>query len=455
MSCLGYVSRGAAVLVAVAVTVAPARAYHAKTHAGLTERAALSSSLHKKLGAQLGRPLGLYEPLTLDGDPMRDRDRRELERRLHELDPEGGYVPDHGRLTALDWLIAGAAVEGVPAERLRHHFFDPLSGRGLDDRDGSALRVRVAAAASGVGTVRGIFTGASFDGTGIAAPDWLLAHDNDWGLMRFADELERSAAAPTAAARDAALARALVAAGAMAHVLEDLGDPTFVRNDYRVALEANDGPYERFTLHRYGRLGLPELATKPVAKLHLRALFHDDDGSGLGDRTQARFFSPGTLPDTQRYPQPSVTAGEASEGYVAGAVPHLVHYREAERGIVWSLDERCFADYARALLPETTSYAAGLIELLFRGRLEVAVAHGGALVTARELGLGAGTVTLYADVAGRPRQAVRARRIITASDGEALLDATLPAGAQRVAAVFRGVDRNGEPIVIVQEQAVR
>jgi hypothetical protein len=450
-----FVAFVVALIVAVALVPSPARAYHAKTHAGLTERAALASSLHKKLSTQLGRPLGLYEPLTLDGDLTRDGERRELERRLKQLDPEGGYVPDRGRLTALDWLVAGAAVEGVPAERLRHHFYDPASGRGLDDRDGSALRNRVAAATWGIGTVRGIFTGASFDGTGMAAPDWITARENAWGLARFGDELERSVAAATAPAREGALARALLAAGAMAQVLEDEGDPTFVRNDYRVALEALDGPYERFTLMRYGRLGVPESVAAPIVKTHLRALFHDSDGSGLADRTQARFFSPGTLPDTQRYGLPEANAGADVQGYAAGVVPHLAHYREGERGIIWSLDERCFADYAGVLLPETTRYAAGLIELLFRGRLELAVEHGAATVKVKELGLGAGTVTLYADVSGQPRQKVRARQLHAAGDGEAVLDATLPAGAQRVAAVFRGVDSNGEPVVIVEEQHVK
>jgi hypothetical protein len=439
--------------VAVALLPLAAHAYHDKTHAGLTERAALASSLHKKLTTELGRALGLYEPLALAG--TQDRDRRELEHRLQKLDPEGGYVPDRGKLTALDWLVAGSAVEGVPAERLRNHFYDPTSGRGLDDRVGSALRARVASAAWGVGTVRGIFTGDNFDGTGMAAPDWIASRDNGWGLPRFQDELERSVTAATAAERDSALAKALVAAGAILAVLQDAGDPTFVRNDYRVALAEQDGPYERFALMRYGRLGVPELGGAPVVKAHLAELFHDGEGGGLADRTNARFFSPGTLPDSGRYAWPHASAGEDESGWAEGAVPHLAHYRDGEHGPIWSLDERSLGDYAALLLPETARYAAGALELLFRGRLEIAVEHGGATVSARELGLGAGTVALYADVSGQPRQRVRTRQLRDASDGETLLDAALPAGTQRVAAVFRGVDKNGEPIVIVREQHLK
>ena len=446
--------RCALLVIAVALAL-PAHAYHAATHAGLTERAALASSLHARLMQRFDRALGLYEPLALDGGD-RDPARRELLRRLAQLDPEGGYTPDRGRLSALGWLVAGAAGEGVPAERTRNHFYDPTRGSGLDEVGGEALRTRVTSAANGVGTVRGVFTGTTFDGSGMAAPDWLRSADNEWGLQRFFDELERSAAAATAAERDGALARALLAAGAIAHVVEDAGDPTFVRDDYRVALEADAGPYERFVVAEYGRVGVPELGGAPVAKPRLAALFHDGDGTGLADRTQSRFFTPGTLPDSGRYTRPQTAPGRALAGYASGAgVAHLARYERTQRGIYWTLDERCYADYARALLPETARYAAGALELLFRGRLEVAIANGSATVTARELPLGRGKVTLYADVAGGARQLVRARNVMAAADGEAILDVALPAGTRHVAAVFRGVDGAGEPLVVVQEHALK
>src|SRR5262249_12446223 len=150
-------------------------------------------------------------------------------------------------------------------------------------------------AASGVGSVRGVFTGEAFDGSGLAAPDWVRAPDNEWGLARFHDELERAVSAPSAAAREGALARALLAAGAILHLVGAMGDPTMVRDDYRVALEAEEGPYERYVAASFGRLGVPEPGGAPVIAPSLRALFHSDDRHGLADRTQARFFSPGTL----------------------------------------------------------------------------------------------------------------------------------------------------------------
>jgi hypothetical protein len=404
---------------------------------------------------RFGRALGLYEPLALDGN-ARDPARRELMRRIAQLDPESGYEPERGRLSALGWLVAGAGIEGVPAARTRNHFYDPSRGRGLDEVDGEALRTRLGAAATGVGSVRGVFTGTTFDGSGMASIDWLRSADNDWGLPRFFDELERSAAAGTPAERDGALARALVAAGSILHVLEAAGDPTFVRDDYRVALEADAGPYERFVVAEYGRVGVPDLGGPPVVKPTLNALLHDGDGSGLADRTQARFFTPGTLPDSGRYTRPQTTPGEAPFGYAAGAVPHLVRYERTPNGIRWSLDERCFADYARVLLPETARYAAGALELLFRGRLDVATANGSATVTVHDLALKSGTVSVYADVGNAPRRLVRARKLLgPAADGETIGDVALPAGTRRVAAVFRGVDAVGEPLVIVQEQPLK
>lgn len=441
-------------LLLVIAAAARADAYHATTHAGITERAALASSLHKRLMAQLGRALGLYEPLVLDGNEH-DPARRELLRRLSQLDPEGGYVPDRGRLSAMEWLVAGAAVEGVPAARTRNHFYDPSRNRGLDEVGGEGLRTRLRAAATGVGSVRGIFTGNGFDGSGQAAIDWLRAPENEWGLGRFLDERERAAAAPTAAARDGALARALLAAGAITHLVEDMGDPTFVRDDYRVALEADAAPYERFVTLEYGRLGVPELGGPPVKATHLLALFHAPDGSGLADRTQARFFSPGTLPSSSRYTRPQVAPGAGLTGYASGAVPHLVRWARTPDGIAWTLDERCLADYARALLPETARYAAGALELLFRGRLDVAVAHGTVAATAEEVALGRGRLSLYADVGDEPRRLADAREVGGAAKGARLPPLQLPAGARRIAVVFRGVDANGEPLVVVQEQPVR
>ena len=231
--------------------------------------------------------------------------------------------------------------------------------------------------------------------------------------------------------------------------------PTFVRDDYRVALEADAGPYERFVAPSTAASACPSVGGAPITKAHLGTLFHDAAGSGLADRTQSRFFSPGTLPDSGRYARPQTAPGNAFAGYASGAVPHLAHYQRTARGLAWTLDERCFADYARALLPETARYAAGALELLFRGRLDVAASGGSATVSVHDVALGRGKMSVYADVGDGARKLLGARDVSGAADGDHVLDVSLPAGTRRVAAVFRGVDGAGEPLVVVQEQPLK
>ena len=56
---------------AFAARVPAAHAYDpATTHAGLTERAALASELHRVLARALSRPLGLFEPIALSFDQL-------------------------------------------------------------------------------------------------------------------------------------------------------------------------------------------------------------------------------------------------------------------------------------------------------------------------------------------------------------------------------------------------
>ena len=429
-----------------------ARAYDPPTHAGLTEQAALASTLHRKLVDRLARPLGLFERLRLEPDA-------ELRHRLDRLDPEGGFVPDErGANTVLAWLTAGAVLEDVPAHRERNHFFDPSSGAGLDEMGQLALRTRLTDVQTGIGSMRGVFTGASFDGSGVASYAWAIAPraQNDWGLNRFLDERERAATSSRPAERDQALVCALLAAGALVHLVEDAGDPALVRNDFRVALEADDRSYERFVVTRYGRVAVPEPGGAAIVKSRFLELFRDGSGGGLAERTQRRFFSPGTLPDSGRYALPEAHARSGPAGWARSEdVPHLAAWRRTQSGVSWSLDERAFADTARLLLPEIGRYATGALEFLFRGRLAVTTADDLVRVKLDEIGLGAGTVTLYADGESGTRQKLVADKVTGARPGTELLKAPRPPWARQVAAVFRGYDDAGEPIVIVEESLLK
>ncbi len=433
---------------AFAFAFAPsAQAYEAPTHAGLTERATLAATLHQRLINELARPLGLYEALQLaSGD-------HELDHRLAKLDPEGGYAPDaSGRQTALAWIVAGAVLEGVPAARTRDHFYDPVSGAGLD-QDERAFRTRVGAAVSGIGTLRGIFTGSNFDGSGHSSIEWLTAGRalNDWGVQRFLDERERSVSAVRPADREDALVRSLLAAGAIAHLIEDAGDPAFVHDDWRIALAGEGAAYQQWVAAHFGRLAIPAPAPGALARAHLVDFIHDAAGEGLADRTARRFFSPGSLPSTGAPTPPSLSTPTAASGYVASSdVTHLAAYRKEAAGVVFWLDERCHKDYAAALLPEIGRNVVAALELLFRGKLEIAEADGNLVVRAVELPLGKGRVTLFADDDKGNRRVVGSADVANAAAGDVLLSAP-SSGALRLAALFRGVDAAGEPIVIARE----
>jgi hypothetical protein len=447
----------AALLVFALLIAGPARAYEPVTHAGLTERAALSAPLHKLLIERLGLPLGLYEPLTLHRGSATDRD---LLHRVSRLDPEGGYSADDGRQTVLGWLAAGSVLEGVPATRNRNHFLDPTTGKGLHDvgRD-LALRTRMADVGAGTGSVRGVFTGTNFDGSGEPAVEWLLGRDNEWGLRRYLDERERAASAAAPTDREDALVRALLAAGAILHVVEDMGAPSHVRNDFRVAIEADGARYERLVAQRFGRIALPEGGGgKPPHHGRLMDLLHDSSGGGLADRTNRRFFSDGTLPGITKYPLPAAQAGAAASGYVPGdTVAHLARWDRVPGGVVvWSLDERCLLDYAQALLPETTRYAEAALELLFhtQGGLDVTVGDS-LTIGVRDLGLGAGMLSIYADTASGERRPLERKSLSSAQAGETLTSVHRPDWARHATAVFRGVDRTGEPVVLVEEVTLK
>jgi hypothetical protein len=413
-------------------------AYEAPTHAGLTERAALAAGLHQRLSAELARALGLYETLKLAAGDA------ELDRRLAKLDPEGGYAPDGGRQTALGWVVAGAVLEGIPAARTRNHFFDPTRGTGLDQSDRS-LRNRVGAAVSGIGTMRGIFTGANFDGSGRSSLEWLAApkNVNEWGLQRFADERERAVSAATPAERDDALARSLIAAGSIAHLIEDAGDPALVHDDWQKALATDGAPYETWVASRFGRLAVPGPAPAGAARAHLLDIIHDSAGQGLADRTARRFFSPGSLPPMGVTPPPSLQPPSSPSGYVGSAdVAHLAAYRKEPVGTVYWLDERCHKDYADALLPEIERAVITALDLLFRGRLEVAASDGTVEVRAADVTLGKGRVSLFADDEKGNRKKLSSAEV--PAGAEVLLRA--PTDAKKLAAVFRGVDSARAPI---------
>jgi hypothetical protein len=479
----------------MATMVAPARAYDpATTHAGLTQHAALASTLHRVLARRLGRPLGLFEPIALDRAALSAVDARVLGGRLDALDPAGGYRPGpDGTAPALGWVVAGSVIAVTPAERGQNLFYDPSRGSGLAQagglfQTGYALRMLFASN----GGLRGAATGTTFNLTGRPSTEWLTAADNDVGLRVFYDQLEAAGTGAEPRARATALARALLALGGTLAVLEDAGDPAHVRNDFRAAfLTAGSGPfdrgspYERFVAETYGLSGVPAPGS-PVDRPNVMAYITAADSQGLADRTQRRFFSDGTVPDevvVDRQTTPAEVMQDARESLPYGlpTVPHLdltalgdIHYAYApaephaagapmpprRRRLVaylrvpghvkFFLDSAVYRDTAQALLPEIGGYAAGLIDHLFRAEIHLEVTGGTATVSVSGVrgALSSGEIRLFADDAAGKRRA-----FATVPASGAAASVSVPAGARRIAAVLRGADAAGD-LVSVAESSV-
>ena len=117
------------------------------------------------------------------------------------------------------------------------------------------------------------------------------------GIPVFFDNWERAVSLAEPRARESALVRSLLALGGVLAVLEDAGQPAFVRNDFRGAfLQRDEGSaYEQFVAEHYGRTGLPAAAAL-VSRPDIASFFASADGKGLANRTQRSFFSEGTIP---------------------------------------------------------------------------------------------------------------------------------------------------------------
>ncbi len=493
----------------------PAAAYDATTTlAGLTEQAALSSRLHRRLVDRLGFSLGLFEPLRLDVAALKPEQARSLHVRLQTLDEGQGYAPEllarqpgqshpARRQHALGWLAAGTVIEAVPAARQRHHFFEPRSGRGLYRPAGlTAAAASLQSVRDGMSTTRQLLAGAAVDGTGIAAPDWIEAPTNDLNVAAFFTAYEHAVLEKSPAVRESALAGALLAAGAIVGVLEQMGDPAHVRNDLP---DVVDGAFQRYVTDHYGRAGVPAPGTLPPEALtprHLRELFTTETSQGLADRTMRRFYSAGSLPGTELgdmpplvgrppFPNPPYTDEHGlpvpeivmPSGWPSGAsgylgTPALKHLAlwerrtaseleprtgEPLRSVHFALDEACYADYATTLLPEIGRYAQVALDYLFRGELRLSLkgeknGEQQLVVRVAESAVGSGTLTLLAELPEGSRQILATQATLPTRAGGTLATLTVPEqdfkNSHRLVVLFRGRDHESEPLITSAQLAL-
>lgn len=479
----------------------------ATTHAGLTGEAVLRSGLHQALRG-LGLPLGLFASLRLSRAALATS-AAELTR-LHDdlarLEAAEGYRPgDDGVQTALAWVTAGSVLAALPAHHERHHFFDPVRQRGLDQRRwGASASAATLATLEGGDRLRALLAGVGFDLSGMAAPQWLRASANRFTLGSFFVQLEAATRAASAAAREQHLVLALLALGGVLHVLQDMGSPVHVRNDFAPGMLERLGgspfdrgsAFERYVAERFGRVGLESLADRAgrralVTRPSVAAFFSASDWQGLADLTHARHFSPGTLPGPV-----TVAAGAdaavvhraltRSLPYAAPPLPALdlacarqrvchahgsggawLAYRidGAARLQLW-LDERSHAATARDTLPRVLRYSAGLIAHLLRGTLALEpLTSGGLAARHRGPALVSGTLRwLIEDRSGTRR--LLAERALDRDQREsgALVDdlsaqqlsaISADPQARRLLAQLVGRDRQGDPVLTVTSLPLR
>jgi hypothetical protein len=433
-----------------------AHAWEAQTtQAGLAEQAALSSRLHKRL-VVLGFDGGLFEPLTVP-----PADAKALIETLHLLSPSHGSVPDaRGRQTALAWLAAGAAIADVPAKLGANHFFDPITKKGWEKPSRGVLGGLSDAVRQAVGR-------AAVPSHGVPAIDWVTDTHNPLNLSGFLDQYAKAVSAETPGERSRAMAGALVAAGAMLHVLGDLGAPSRVRGDEAAHFDQlGGGPddlgsrFERVAALAFGRLGIPA-PSRVITRDHLRDFFSTADGQGLADEISTTYFSENTLPAPTRTgsdtkpklarPLPALPAklnlmaATRDDGTTlrnpAGVC--LARY-SVEHGVVsFRLDDDCMLEEVTAILPEVAAYETGLLDFLLRGELTVTA---GQDIAISAKGLGAGSLDIFVEDSSGVRKNIGTQNV---QAGDLNVHVGIPETGSRVVALFRGVDANGEQIVAV------
>jgi len=447
-----------AVTAVLALVPAQAGAWEPETtHGGLAEQAALASRLHKRL-VSLGFTGGLFEPLTIP-----PADAPALIDALKLLSPSHGAVPDsRGRQAALAWLAAGAALADIPAAYGANHFFDPATGRGWTEPDRAVISELSDA-------VRRVVGRAPLPGRGMPAPDWVTAKQNPLNLASFLDQYAKSVSAATPGERSRHMASALIAAGAMLHVLGDLGAPSRVRGDSAAHLDPlGGGPddlgsrFERIAALVYGRLGVPG-PSRTITRQHLRDYFTAKDGGGLADIIARSYFSPHTLPRPTRIgagevrpklvrPQPALPArlnlmaASRDEGTLLrdAAGTCLARYRVEHGLLSFTIDDDCMLEQLAVILPDVAAYETGLLDFLLRGELTIAIG-GDIAVTGK--GLGAGTVDVLVEDDRGVRTKLTTAQV--AGGSEQLARVAAPSTGVRVVAVFHGSDAAGEPVVAV------
>lgn len=286
--------------------------------------------------------------------------------------------------------------------RPRNHFYDPLTGLGLQ------------------GVSIPFFTI-------YASPDWALANtrtisDQQFSFVDARSYLYQALTATNQADHDKYFGLTFQTLGQVIHHIQDMAQPQHVRNDvhcdnvlcYLIRLKKNTSRYEKYTDLPGIRNSLPFGGYPAVTMDATRNYWHTPDGQGIADYTNRGFVSAGTNFDTTTYSSPNAASAIAHDENAntllqqAGLpIPPecqppaspctMTFYRTTvhdsylsadetnDRTSTWSIFDQdlkvvgkpvyslnrfnFYTEYP-LLISKAVGYSAGLINYFFRGKLE-------------------------------------------------------------------------------------
>ncbi|KAF0145683.1 MAG: YD repeat-containing protein [Nitrospirae bacterium] len=297
----------------------------------------------------------------------------------------------------VDWIAEGSRVEdNLP--RPRHHFYDPVSKKGLHDT-----------------------CGLPFIG-GYPSPNWALGIEggNEWDI-KDARKYEYIALAGKDSGgnivqdaqddngRKKYFGMMFRALGQVIHVLEDSAQPEHVRNDAHV-FPWDVSLYENYTFENVKELDYTGYILVKLPSFY--SYFDTGDGKGLSEFTNRNFVSRSTNFDDRGwcrqkagiYAEPTPDYAHDEDETVplpeGGTKTFAVHYignkvndrltgeeirndylsalswwnfeTESEYSEkVYSLNDKCYDSMANFTIPRAVGYSAGLLNYFFRGEMDM------------------------------------------------------------------------------------
>ncbi len=416
-------------LVAAAVAMVPAQARAwdpARTHGGITDEAVRDGEVHARWMENTAARMGWFTALRVDPAQLDAATRRALVVAMRLAHADVGAVAPGGpgacppqpapsetlqrcvdgelwETTALGWLRLGLALEATPRARLLHHFAsleDPAAPRWRAHGRSRGTWRRMERQAGGSLAARVGRSG--FAGEGPTALAWLADTDDPWAPAGLQAQLQQASLAATPAQREQAMALAMVATGALLHVIQDLSMPAFARGDLlgtRMPLSEDRrdrgsplSEYARITFGRAMPQPLPSSGREPEPATDLRSLLLGDaTGEGVIEFAAGHFLSDGSLPAPRRLDDgltPAAAAAAlladlrldpaevrdaelapwpASTGYLrTKAGRALLAFRRDDDGTVHPyLDRRILREHALVLLPRAVQASIATLELLW------------------------------------------------------------------------------------------